>query len=76
MVVYDDKGLLIESKLDLCDCLEDLCPGCHFPCLKCRDEMIETAPVSLSFNILELEGLVNHQIRLSCLLSVVHVFYS
>jgi len=36
MVVYDDKGLLIESKLDLCDCLEDLCPGCHFPCLKCR----------------------------------------
>ena len=37
-LVYDDKGLLIDSKLDLCDCLEELCPGCHFPCPKCRDE--------------------------------------
>lgn len=22
-------------KLDICDCLDDTCPGCHFQCSKC-----------------------------------------
>lgn len=35
-VVYNDRGIHIESGKDLCDCLDDTCPGCHFPCPKCR----------------------------------------
>lgn len=31
-VVYNDRGIHIESGKDLCDCLDDSCPGCHFPC--------------------------------------------
>ena len=33
--LYHKNGLLLHSSLDLCDCLEDSCPGCHFPCPKC-----------------------------------------
>ena len=33
--VYDSKGVLLQSRLDLCDCLEDSCPGCHLPCSDC-----------------------------------------
>ena len=33
--VYDNMGVLLQTGLDLCDCLEDLCPGCHFPCPNC-----------------------------------------
>ncbi|KAJ1525804.1 hypothetical protein ONE63_009007 [Megalurothrips usitatus] len=35
-VMYSDKGIHLESGRDLCDCLDDSCPGCHFPCPKCR----------------------------------------
>jgi hypothetical protein len=33
--VYDENGRLLEDGRDLCDCLDGLCPGCHFPCPKC-----------------------------------------
>ncbi|XP_077989413.1 ARL14 effector protein-like isoform X1 [Glandiceps talaboti] len=34
--IYDDSGRLIEDGRDLCDCLDDLCPGCHYPCPQCE----------------------------------------
>ncbi|XP_070542048.1 ARL14 effector protein-like [Ptychodera flava] len=36
--IYDDAGRLIEDGRDLCDCLDDLCPGCHYPCPECESE--------------------------------------
>ncbi|KAF2345872.1 ARF7 effector protein C-terminal [Trinorchestia longiramus] len=38
-MVYDHKGRFISSDkslYDVCDCLRSDCPGCHFPCPKCR----------------------------------------
>ena len=34
--LFDGRGLMLESELDLCDCLTEGCPGCHFPCPRCR----------------------------------------
>ncbi|KAF2899470.1 hypothetical protein ILUMI_06701 [Ignelater luminosus] len=34
--VYDENGIHILAGIDLCDCLQKQCPGCHFPCPKCR----------------------------------------
>ncbi|EEB15807.1 conserved hypothetical protein [Pediculus humanus corporis] len=31
-----NDGVLNFLEKDLCDCLIENCPGCHFPCLKCR----------------------------------------
>lgn len=36
-LVHDVDGRLVHcGGLDLCDCLESACPGCHNPCLKCE----------------------------------------
>lgn len=37
---YDKNGLVKINgvKLDVCDCLEIDCPGCFYPCFKCRSE--------------------------------------
>lgn len=34
--VYDHRGVIVQFGADMCDCLVPLCPGCHFPCPKCR----------------------------------------
>lgn len=33
--VYDSLGRYRDTGVDACDCLEDRCEGCHFPCPKC-----------------------------------------
>ncbi|KAI6650925.1 hypothetical protein LOD99_5765 [Oopsacas minuta] len=35
LAVYNNEGQLSASKQDLCDCMSQECPGCHFPCMKC-----------------------------------------
>jgi len=36
-LVHDAEGRLVGNNgLDLCDCLDISCPGCHYPCLKCE----------------------------------------
>ncbi len=35
-LVYDHRGVLIETGEDVCDCLKSLCQGCHFPCRSCK----------------------------------------
>jgi len=36
--IYDNEGRLMADGRDLCDCLDEECPGCHFPCLKCGSQ--------------------------------------
>lgn len=36
--VHDKSGRLISNHLDLCDCQDTNCPGCHFPCPSCGSE--------------------------------------
>ncbi|KAB0340953.1 hypothetical protein FD755_024577 [Muntiacus reevesi] len=33
---YDGKGRLLVNQADLCDCLDEDCPGCFYPCPKCN----------------------------------------
>ncbi|XP_054933437.1 uncharacterized protein [Dermacentor andersoni] len=35
---YNARGIHIKSNKDACDCLQDDCPGCHFPCPKCGSQ--------------------------------------
>lgn len=32
---YDSAGLIRETRKDVCDCLNNRCIGCHFPCKQC-----------------------------------------
>lgn len=36
--IYDVNGKLRGTQEDICDCFEKKCPGCHFPCEKCKSE--------------------------------------
>lgn len=33
---YNEKGIHIATGLDLCDCMNDKCAGCFYPCPKCQ----------------------------------------
>ncbi|XP_061434685.1 ARL14 effector protein-like [Lethenteron reissneri] len=33
--VYDSQGRLVRGGVDACDCLQDGCPGCFYPCSAC-----------------------------------------
>lgn len=34
--LYDSKGIHLASGLNICDCMDENCPGCFFECLKCN----------------------------------------
>ncbi|XP_065337598.1 ARL14 effector protein-like [Cloeon dipterum] len=36
VALYTEEGVFIATGTDLCDCGTQECPGCHFPCVKCR----------------------------------------
>ncbi|KAK5647423.1 hypothetical protein RI129_002315 [Pyrocoelia pectoralis] len=36
--LFDEYGVHIVSGIDLCDCLQKTCFGCHFPCPKCKSQ--------------------------------------
>ena len=38
VTMYDEEGILVNSGLDLCDCLDVGCGGCHYPCKKCQSQ--------------------------------------
>ncbi|KAM3967804.1 ARL14 effector protein [Aphomia sociella] len=34
--IYNERGQIAATGKDLCDCLDETCPGCHFPCPRCN----------------------------------------
>lgn len=34
--MYDGSGRIRATRADVCDCLDNSCSGCHFPCRKCQ----------------------------------------
>ncbi|NXX10227.1 A14EL protein, partial [Podargus strigoides] len=36
MKKYDKRGRLLCNNIDLCDCLDENCLGCFYPCHKCN----------------------------------------
>lgn len=37
--INDNRGVHIASGKNVCDCLEEGCAGCFFPCPKCGSQM-------------------------------------
>lgn len=35
--LFDERGRYRTSGNDVCDCLDIMCPGCHFPCTICKN---------------------------------------
>lgn len=35
--IFDAKGRYRANGFDICDCLDNTCPGCHFPCPSCKN---------------------------------------
>lgn len=35
--MFDAKGRYRVNGFDICDCLDNTCPGCHFPCPSCKN---------------------------------------
>lgn len=35
--MFDAKGRYRANGFDICDCLDNTCPGCHFPCPNCKN---------------------------------------
>ena len=33
--MYNNEGVRLSDGADVCDCLVQDCPGCHFPCSRC-----------------------------------------
>lgn len=33
--IYDAAGRIRDTQKDVCDCLNNRCVGCHFPCKRC-----------------------------------------
>ena len=36
--IYDEGGVAICDRRDLCDCTSDVCPGCFKPCPQCNSK--------------------------------------
>merc|ERR1712062_839420 len=34
--LYNENGIIVAINKDLCDCMTESCPGCHFECSKCE----------------------------------------
>lgn len=34
--MFDEKGRYRANGADICDCLDNTCPGCHFQCPTCK----------------------------------------
>ena len=59
MRLYNEKGELLESLLDICDCLDTNCAGCHFPCPRCNSSKCGTdcrCNRKYTINLIEVEG--------------------
>lgn len=57
--MYDETGRMLDNSKDVCDCLDEDCPGCHFPCPKCGSEKCGTecrCNRKWVYEIVEIEG--------------------
>lgn len=57
--LFDEKGRYRHNLADVCDCLDNFCPGCHFPCPNCASCKCATtcrANRKWAFEIIEHDG--------------------